>query len=81
MNKREFNRPIIDQSERPCYCGRPYRYAWSWALVLPERRLIDLCAKCSRVARYGTEEEKIELIEAVIEQIETLEGRICAPNS
>ena len=61
--KREHDRPRIEQPERHCVCGRQYRYAWSWAIVLPARRLIDLCAYCSRVLRYGDEGERRELTE------------------
>jgi len=61
--KREHGRPRIEQPERKCLCGRTYRYALAWAIVLPARVLIDLCAHCSRVLRYGSEDERRELAE------------------
>jgi hypothetical protein len=59
--KREHSRPEIERPERRCLCGRGYRYAWSWALILPARTLIDLCAHCSRTLRYGGEDERREM--------------------
>ena len=61
MSKRITNRPILTAPERQCTCGRSYRYPWAWAIVLPERRLIDLCARCSRTLRYGNEAERQDL--------------------
>lgn len=62
MPERVTNRPWLKQTERRCYCGRPYRYAWAWAVILPARTLIDLCARCSRILRYGGQAERDELV-------------------
>ena len=59
------NRPWLTQPERACPCGRTYRYPWSWAIVLPSRTLIDLCAKCSRVLRYGDENERAAVTDLI----------------
>jgi hypothetical protein len=56
--KKITNRPWLTQPERVCPCGRPYRYPWAWAIILPSRTLIDLCSRCSRALRYGDEIER-----------------------
>src|SRR5215813_14048966 len=61
--KREYDRPRVDQPERRCVCGRPYKYAWSWALILPAQTLLDLCGHCARTLRYGSEDERREMAE------------------
>jgi hypothetical protein len=61
--KREHSRPLFEQSERHCLCGRAYRYAWGWAVVLPAHTLIDLCSHCTRSLRYGSEAERQEMAE------------------
>lgn len=55
------NRPYLSAPERICHCGRSYRYPWAWAITLPEMTLIDLCAYCSRILRYGDEDQRREL--------------------
>lgn len=62
-NPKITNRPWLNQPERPCLCGRTYRYPWAWAITLPGMTLIDLCATCSRVLRYGSEAERQEMAE------------------
>jgi len=77
--RRETNRPVIDGPERRCLCGRPYRYAWSWALILPARTLLDLCGHCARTLRYGAEDERQKLISAIAAGIERRnQGRVAA---
>lgn len=61
--KREYDRPESSRPENRCICGRGYKYAWSWAILLPARTLIDLCAHCARVLRYGGEAERREMVD------------------
>jgi|SoiMetStandDraft_5_1073268.scaffolds.fasta_scaffold379594_2 hypothetical protein len=63
MRERIANRQLLNAPERQCLCGHPYRYAWSWALILPARKLIDLCSHCTRALRYGDEDERREIAE------------------
>jgi hypothetical protein len=63
--KREYDRLQIERTERSCLCGRPYRYPWAWAIVLPARTLIDLCSHCSRALRYGDEDEQREIADRI----------------
>jgi hypothetical protein len=61
--RRETNCPYLSQPERQCLCGRGYRYAWAWTLVLPARTLVDLCSHCARALRYGSEDERRDIAE------------------
>jgi hypothetical protein len=63
MRERITNRPTLTTPERRCSCGQTYRHPWAWAIVLPARRIVDLCAYCSRVLRYGDEGERAALAE------------------
>ena len=52
--------------ERPCLtCGRSYRYAWGWLMVLPAARVVDLCAYCSRALRYGSQAERLAIADTI----------------
>lgn len=59
------NRPVITAPERRCFCGDSYRYPWSWAVLLPGPRIVDLCARCTRRIRYGTEEERRAVVATI----------------
>ena len=74
MRERVINHPTLTAPERRCSCGQTYRYPWAWAIVLPARTLIDLCSHCSRILRYGDENER----DAMVERLTPGERRVAA---
>jgi len=64
-DQRIINRPRLTTPERQCLCGRTYRVPWAWALILPSRKLIDLCGRCSRELRYGNEHERAAVAQLI----------------
>lgn len=64
-SQKTIHRPVITTPERRCMCGAPYRYAWSWAVLLPALQIVDMCARCTRRIRYGSEQERRAVAEAI----------------
>lgn len=57
----------LDAPERPCPgCLHSFRYAWAHAILIPIGIVVDLCPKCSRVLRYGNEDERKQLAAMLI---------------
>lgn len=66
---RPTNRPVRQAhvSGRCCpSCTQSFLAAWGW-VVLPGSpiRIFDLCGDCARTMRYGSDEQRQQVIEAI----------------
>ncbi len=60
------NRPLLTTPTRRCpSCGAEYRHPWGWLALWPSLTVIDLCPRCARVLRYGTEAEREQFAQEI----------------
>jgi hypothetical protein len=61
----------LNTAEKPCAaCLRLYRHPWGWLAIWPARILVDLCPRCAREIRYGTESEQRAVADAVFARLD-----------